>query len=95
LTTSWTATIHGHFIDAFRAHPLGPILYLLFTFFALVNLWGFIKGLRVDTGGRKWMLGIMAGGVIFFAFGLVRFIYTKHYAAPGEMQNFVRKYSKP
>src|SRR5690348_8767324 len=41
LTTSWTATIHGHFAEAFAAHPLGPILYGLLTLFAIINLMAF------------------------------------------------------
>lgn len=91
LTTSWTSFIHGQFVDAFRAHPLGPLLYLAFTFFALANLWGFFKKRRIDTSGRKWMLGIMASAFIFFGFGIVRFLVTTKYAAPNEMQNFAKR----
>src|SRR5687767_5754572 len=53
LTTSWTATIHGRLTEAFQAHPLGPILYVTFTVFAIVNLWAFFKRYRVDTSSKK------------------------------------------
>lgn len=93
LTTSWTATIHGQFVQAFQAHPLGPILYLVFTYFAFVNLWAFIKRYRVDTSGIKWMIGIVTGAVIFFGFGITRFIFTTHYQSPGEVQSYLQRMS--
>lgn len=93
LTTSWTATIHGRIGEAFQAHPLGPFLYLALTVFALINLWAFFKRFQVDTSGPKWMVGIVAGAVIFFGFGVGRFILTQTYRAPGEVQNFVKKLS--
>jgi len=91
LTTSWTATIHGHFGEAFRAHPLGPFLYLAFTGLAVVSLWGYFKRVRVNTNTPKWTKGIVTAAVIFFTFGIVRFIVTPHYAAPNEVSNFVRR----
>jgi hypothetical protein len=91
LTTSWTATIHGYVTDAFKAHPLGPILYIIFTAFALLNLWAFFKRYRVDTSGRKWMSGIVTGAVIFFGFGIARFVMTKQYAAPNEASDYLKR----
>ncbi|MBC8066072.1 MAG: DUF2752 domain-containing protein [Chlorobia bacterium] len=91
LTTSWTATIHGNLPQAFSAHPLGPLLYLALTTFAVINLYAYIKRLRVDTSGRKWMVGIVASGVVFFGFGLARFFLTDNYAAPNEMANFLKR----
>jgi len=93
LTTSWTATIHGHFGDAFRAHPLGPPVYLIFTVMALINGWAFLRNLRVNTGTRRWTYGVMAGAVIFFAFGIARFILTPNYSAPDEIANYVKSVS--
>lgn len=43
LTTSWTATLHGMWPEAFRAHPLGPILYLGFTASAFLSMWAWFK----------------------------------------------------
>lgn len=92
LTTSWTATIHGHFAEAFRAHPLGPILYLLFTYIALVSLWGFFKGKYVSTAGPKWAWGIMIGAVIFFGYGAIRFATSHDYASSTELANFAKRF---
>ncbi len=91
LTTSWTATIHGQFGAAFKAHPLGPILYLGLTAFAFINLWAFFKKYRVDTSSRAWTIGIVVGAVVFFGFGFTRFMLTQRYQAPGEMQNFIKQ----
>ncbi|HJP83295.1 MAG TPA: DUF2752 domain-containing protein [Fimbriimonadaceae bacterium] len=89
LTTSWTATIHGRFAEAFAAHPLGPILYGLLTLFAIINLAAFIKRQRVDTSGRKWMVGIVMGAVIFFGFGISRFVIDDHYRTTRELEAFI------
>jgi hypothetical protein len=91
LTTSWTATIHGQLGEAFQAHPLGPFLYIIFTVFAIVNIWAYVKRYRVDTSGKKWMFGIVTGAVIFFGFGIVRFITAQSYAAPNEASDYIRR----
>ena len=64
LTTSWTAFIHGHFAEAFHAHPLGPILYLLFTAVAIVNVYAYFKRYHVCTDGRNWAIGLCLGAVM-------------------------------
>ena len=81
----------GSFLTAFKSHPLGPILYLIFTFFALLSLWAFFKRYRIDTSGRRWMIGIVTGAVIFFGFGIARFIYTEHYAWRGEGTDYLKR----
>jgi hypothetical protein len=98
LTTSWTATIHGQLTEAFRAHPIGPVLYLGLTAIAFINVWAYFKRLRVDTSGRKWTLGIVVGGAIFFGFGLARFVISDRYSAPNEVGNYLEglaRQSKP
>lgn len=90
LTTSWTATIHGNFVQAFAAHPLGPILYLGLTVVALLNIFAYFKGYRLDTSGRRWMTGIVIGAVIFFGFGIVRFVTTDTYRSPNELQSYFK-----
>ena len=94
LTTSWTATIHGRFIEAFHAHPLGPLLYLGFTYVALVGLWAYTKKFRIDTGGRAWSVGMMVGALVFFGFGFIRFALNDHFAAPDEITNYVQRLSR-
>lgn len=76
LTTSWTATIHAQFSEAFHAHPLGPVLYLGFTVSALIGIYGYIKKIRFDTNTKEfnWILGSFM--MLFFFFGVIRFAIT-------------------
>lgn len=73
LTTSFTATIHGQFLEAFQAHIFGPILYLLFTVTALVCGYTYARKIRfvTDTKAFNWALGILVG--VFVLYGGVRF----------------------
>ena len=76
MTTSVAATLHGNFSLAFRAHPFGPLLYALFTASALAGLYGWLRGLRMETGGRAFAWSV---GVLIFAYlvhGTVRFFAT-------------------
>ncbi len=79
LTTSFTATVHGHFIGAFVAHPLGSILYILFTISALACIYGWIRVERFNTEGRDfnraltWLIGV------FLVFGIIRFAVMGDY----------------
>lgn len=91
LTTSWTATIHGRFVEAFQAHALGPLLYLAFTFIALLQIWGFFTGRRLNINTPNWTRGIVAVAVIFFGYGMLRFLLMPNYAAPGEVTNFIHR----
>lgn len=84
LTTSWTAFIHGDFAFAFHAHPLGPITYLAFTAAAWLALYGLIKGQRVRTEEPRLSWTMMAGALVFFAFGIWRMATTPHYQTPQE-----------
>lgn len=84
LTTSWTALLHGQWAFAFHAHPLGPVLYLLFTCAAMLSVYGFARGLRlnIDGPGMNRFLGTCA--VIFIAFGLTRMALTTDYRSDVE-----------
>src|SRR5437762_98516 len=53
LTTSWTALLHGDFGLAFRAHALGPVLYGVFTLFALGTFWLAFRKRRWRDG--RWV----------------------------------------
>lgn len=79
LTTSFTNLIHGRFGDAFRAHPIGPILYAMFTLSAFACLYGWIKGKRFDTNSRSFNYAMGTFVALFVAFGIVRFILSPHY----------------
>ena len=92
LTTSWTAFIHGHFAEAFRAHPLGPPMYILFTLSALASLYGYLRGARIDTTSRGFNRATAIAVTAFLAFGAVRMAITPHFGTPAEhfMANFAR-----
>ncbi len=73
LTTSFTATVHGDFIAAFKAHAFGPILYALFTVTALACGWLWYKKIRFDTDNKlfNYALGILVA--LFLVYGGIRF----------------------
>lgn len=79
LTTSFTATVHGQFIEAFRAHQLGPILYLLFTASALACGYGFLRKLKFNSEGRRLNRAIGWLVAIFILYGGVRFLLVADY----------------
>jgi putative Mn2+ efflux pump MntP len=91
LTTSWTATIHGNLELAFRAHPLGPILYTLFTLSALLAFLGFWRGQRVVTDSRAFNRATAVGAIIFVAFGLWRMGTTTDFRT--EEESFLAKFT--
>jgi hypothetical protein len=77
LTTSFTAMVHGDFVTAFQANAFGPVFYLLFTASALVCIYGWMKGLYLDTNTRAFNLATMSLLIGFVAFGAVRFATVK------------------
>jgi hypothetical protein len=79
LTTSWTAFIHGDFASSFRAHPLGPFLYLFFTVTALMALRGWVMTKRFVIDTPRFNRFLMVGAVVFFTFGIVRMATTPDY----------------
>lgn len=91
LTTSWTATLHGRFAEAFQAHPLGPLLYAAFTALAILNVAAFWKKTTFDTSGTNWTRAIVAAGIVFFGFGMARFFTSPKYAAPNELGDYVKR----
>lgn len=91
LTTSWTALLHGDLALAFRAHALGPPLYLGYAAFALGT---FALTLRK----RRWrdaewttpaFVGIFS---VFLIYGLARMALTPGYGTQREhIQAAVRR----
>ncbi len=75
LTTSWTAFMHGRVFDSFRVHPIGPVLYLGFSFSALLAGYGFWKMLRLRTEGKEINRFLTVVLVGFLVFGVVRFSF--------------------
>jgi hypothetical protein len=90
LTTSFTAFLHGDFAFAFKAHPLGPFMYLGMTAWAGLCLYGWIKGLRLDGGGKTFNRAMSAFLAVFFTFGIARMILDPGYSGAPE-QRYVSK----
>lgn len=84
LTTSWTAFIHGHFAEAFHAHLLGPIMYVLFGISAFLSLYGYIKGAKFCTDTREFNRAMSVFIAVFLIFGAARMIVTPHYGSSSE-----------
>ncbi len=85
LTTSFTATLHGQFSSAFRAHLLGPIAYGLFTLSAWLGIYGWWKGRRLVADSPFASRLLVTLGVIFFTFGAYRMITTTSYAKASDL----------
>ena len=79
LTTSFTSTIHGDLAFAFKAHPLGTLLYVLFTVSALACGYGFLRKLKFNTESKRFnfWLAVVVGG--FLVFGVFRFLTSAGY----------------
>jgi hypothetical protein len=80
LTTSWTSFLHGDIVMSFKAHPLGMVMYLGFTFVALACLYGNFIGKRTMIDSN-WANRIFIGFVVvFFVFGAARMLTVTHYS---------------
>lgn len=84
LTTSWTALLHGNFALAFAAHPIGPLMYVMFTLSAFACLYGYVKQMRFDSDIRPINLATKAFLAVFVAFGVGRFLLEPNFATQHE-----------
>jgi hypothetical protein len=75
LTTSFSAFVHGDFPVAFRAHALGPALYLVFTGTALLAGFGWWRRRRLVTDSAGFNLSLAAFTLLFVAYSVFR-IFT-------------------
>ena len=80
LTTSWTSLVHGDFSSAFRAHLLGPLLYFLFTLYAIAGILAAMRHQKLDNDVSwvRWLANILAISIV--GYGVVRFALSPHYA---------------
>ncbi|MER3497046.1 MAG: hypothetical protein C4320_10030, partial [Armatimonadota bacterium] len=92
LTTSWTALVHGMVGLAFRAHPLGPLLFGLFTVWAALGLRGALTGRQLNFSHPPLHRLMVAVAVIFFTFGLARFLLVNDYATMSEQLTAIRAF---
>lgn len=93
LTTSFTAFLHGDLPFALNAHPFGPLLYLGMTAWAVLSMYGWIKGLRLDGGGKTFNTALTIFMVGFFAFGIGRMLLDRGFASSPE-ERYVSKLLK-
>lgn len=79
LTTSFTAIVHGQVVESFVAHPLGAILYVLFSVSAILCFYGFVRKWKFNTEGRPLnrLIGWLVA--IFLIFGGLRFALVSDY----------------
>ena len=84
LTTSWTAFVHGDWGLAFHAHPLGPVLYMLFTIGAIAGFGAWVRGNRLDLSAPWIQKGTTILLFIFVAFGLIRMLVSPGISTPQE-----------
>ena len=70
--------VHGDFVTAFQANPFGPVFYVLFTVSALACLYGWVKGLYLDTNTRAFNFSTFGLLLAFVVFGAVRFAMVKY-----------------
>ncbi len=86
LTTSWSALIHGDLAFALHAHPLGPLMYVLFTGLALLGGFGYLTGRRLRTHSDTFNRLSAVVAIAFIGFGVVRFAVSPHFAARFERE---------
>lgn len=72
--------MHGDILHAFKYHPLGPIMYLGFTFVAMACLYGNIKGKRFMIDSKLANQVFIAFVSAFFLFGAIRMMLVTGYS---------------
>lgn len=76
LTTSIVALLHGDFVGSYSAHPMGPLLYLIWTLTALAAGYGWLKLRKFDLRGKLFDRLAIGLVVALLAFGTYRFFNT-------------------
>jgi hypothetical protein len=82
MTTAFSATIKGDFVTAWNANPFGTLGYVLFTFSAILALYGWIKGIKIDTNTKAYNIGISILIGSFILFGAYRFFLMPVFSIP-------------
>jgi hypothetical protein len=82
MTTAFSATIKGDFVTAWNANPFGTLGYVLFTISAILALYGWIKGIKIDTNTKAYNIGISILGGSFILFGAYRFFLMPVFSIP-------------
>ncbi|OGP13733.1 MAG: hypothetical protein A3I75_01915 [Deltaproteobacteria bacterium RIFCSPLOWO2_02_FULL_50_16] len=73
LTHSFSSLSHGRFVESFRWHPLGPLLYGVLLFFWIQSLL-MLLGRRASPGFMRKEVNIRLWGKIFVVLFMVQWI---------------------
>jgi hypothetical protein len=82
MTTAFSATIKGDFATAWNANPFGTLGYFLFTISAILAIYGWIKGIKIDTNTKPYNIGISILIGSFILFGAYRFFLMPVFSTP-------------
>lgn len=73
MTTSFSYCSRGDFIDGFKVHPFGPLLFVGWGVTALMAGYGALRGFTLDTGSKSFQWVLASFAILFFAYGAFRF----------------------
>lgn len=79
LTTSITSTLHGQLLYAMKANVFGPILYGIFTAFAMIAIVSWVRKKKMDITTRAMNISLLVLLGVYLAFGIARFILVTNY----------------
>lgn len=82
LTTAFSALLHGDISGSLAAHPLGLVLYALFTVSALVAIGAYLRRYRWETNNPISNRFLMSIFVVVIAVGLFRFCTVRMVPMP-------------
>lgn len=77
LTTSITALVQGNTSLSFAAHPLGALVFAVFTLTAWAALYGWLTGRRLVTNTRAFNWALVVLFAVFLAFGTWRYGFSE------------------
>lgn len=73
MTTSFAYSAKGDFLNGFKVHPFGPLLFVGWGITALLAGYGALRGFTLDTGSRSFQWVLASFAILFFAYGAFRF----------------------
>ena len=73
MTTSFSYCTKGDFINGFKVHPFGPLLFVGWGITAILAGYGALRGFTLDTGSKSFQWVLTSFAILFFAYGAFRF----------------------
>ncbi len=87
LTTSVSAAVRADFGLAWKAHPFGLLLYVVFTAYALAGFAGWLRGRRLTVAPRMLNWGLAILFVAYLAHGTARFFLSEPFGEGGVLNS--------